>query len=723
MLPDYLVPLALVFGIAMLLPRSWVSGRTPRNMAVVALFLAVAGVAWRYLQWRLGETLPEPGTAIGEQVFFYTVLAIELAVWVETAILFAMLSRRRDNSAAADAGEARLRALAPADHPTVDVFIATYNEDLAVLEKTIVGAAALDWPEDRLRVCVLDDGQRDWLRDYCATKGVDYLTREGNAHAKAGNINAAIARTDGEFFMVLDADFVPQQNFLYRAMGLFADEKVGIVQIPHSFYNADPMQTNLGMRGQMPDDQRLFFGEIMAGRDGWNAAFCCGSNSITRRKAIEAVGGGLPYGSITEDMLLTLAMLRKGYVTRYLNERLAIGLAPESLSAMYVQRARWARGAMQILFLREGPFGPGLKLQHRILFLPTHWLVQPLVVLATLGMPAICLWTGWSPLPGATTEEILSVQLPAVAATMLALRLVAPGSYFPLASTVHTALQTPRTLPTVLTTLVRPHGHAFKVTPKGKAAGNATDRLMSLAPSALVLVTAIGLYLNSDINTRILDTADQLSLTAVWAVLAMLVLSVVQVVAMSPPGEIEEEKFAVDVPCMFGTRPGQRIAATIAHLSVDSATLRLADATDMHRNTRWLRLDIPEVGALKAWLQRVDGNVAHVAFDLPEGERRDQLIRALFTTGLDNSTQTLSAFRVGLGLLARILHTERRIETLRRPKNAPPAWIEVEVARAPIPPELRDAIIRPAAAWTQVAWMLNGMTLIDPATLEGSVEA
>ncbi len=46
-------------------------------------------------------------------------------------------------------------------------------------------------------------------------------------------------------------------------------------------------------------------------------------------KALNAVGGALPTGSITEDMLLTLAMLRKGYITRYLCERLAYGLAPE----------------------------------------------------------------------------------------------------------------------------------------------------------------------------------------------------------------------------------------------------------------------------------------------------------------------------------------------------------------------------------------------------------
>jgi len=83
---------------------------------------------------------------------------------------------------------------------------------------------------------------------------------------------------------------------------------------------------NLALRKTLPDDQRFFFEAIMPSRDGWDAAFCCGSNSVTRRAALRKVGDGLPTGSITEDMLLTLVMLRQGYVTRYLCEHLAFGL-------------------------------------------------------------------------------------------------------------------------------------------------------------------------------------------------------------------------------------------------------------------------------------------------------------------------------------------------------------------------------------------------------------
>ena len=132
----------------------------------------------------------------------------------------------------------------------------------------------------------------------------------------------------------------------------------------------------------------------MPSRDGWDAAFCCGSNSVTRREAMRSIGDALPTQSITEDMLLTLMLLRNGYITRYLCEPLAFGLAPEGIQAFFIQRSRWARGAMQILYLAAGPLGKGLTFMQRLLFLPTHWLTQSLTFFLSSVVPLVFLWTG-----------------------------------------------------------------------------------------------------------------------------------------------------------------------------------------------------------------------------------------------------------------------------------------------------------------------------------------
>ena len=154
----------------------------------------------------------------------------------------------------------------------------------------------------------------------------------------------------------------------------------------------------------------------MPSRDAWDAAFCCGSNSVTRRAALHAIGDALPTQSITEDMLLTMTLLRKGYVTRYLCERLAFGLAPETVDAFFVQRQRWARGAIQILYLASGPFGRGLTLMQRLLFMPTHWLSLGLRSMIALVAPIVFLWTGVSPVFDVTPADVVYYFVPMVLA-------------------------------------------------------------------------------------------------------------------------------------------------------------------------------------------------------------------------------------------------------------------------------------------------------------------
>jgi cellulose synthase (UDP-forming) len=172
-----------------------------------------------------------------------------------------------------------------------------------------------------------------------------------------------------------------------------------------------------------------------------------------------------------------MVLLRHGYVTRYLGERLAVGLAPESLGAYFVQRSRWARGAIQAMYLRDGPLGPGLRLIPRMTFLPLHWISQSLVYTAAMLTPPIYLLTGMAPLLNASTPTVLHYQIPAIVGAVMVVRLFAQSSFVPLAQAAHAVLQAFRLLPVVLGTLIKPHGHVFKVTPKGAdAQGRMLDR-------------------------------------------------------------------------------------------------------------------------------------------------------------------------------------------------------------------------------------------------------
>lgn len=182
---------------------------------------------------------------------------------------------------------ARRRPLPPpaARDKTVDVFIATYNEPLDIVLRTAVAARDITYPH---KTWILDDGDRPEFARAAAVIGVGYITRgpewDGRPRfAKAGNVNNALFQTSGEFIAVLDADQVPSPEFLDRVLGYFHDPEVAFVQTPQQFWNV-PKSDPLGSQAD------LFYGPIQQGKDGWGAAFFCGSNAVLRREALMALG-------------------------------------------------------------------------------------------------------------------------------------------------------------------------------------------------------------------------------------------------------------------------------------------------------------------------------------------------------------------------------------------------------------------------------------------------
>lgn len=638
-------PIALVVGALLLFGKVyyWRAGIVA-TMAAAALY---------YISWRLTETIPWNG---GARELWWPLLClfVELAALFDAAILLAILARPTDRSAEADAGEARLRAQWLADGaslPPVDIFIATYNEPREVLEKSILGCLAVDWPNHQ--VWVLDDGRRQWVHDLCLAKGAGYITRPDNKGAKAGNINHALTVTDAPFVAVFDADFVPRRDFLLRTMGFFDQDKIGIVQVPHSFYNHDPMQTNLGLQQSMPDDQRFFFESIMPGRDGWNAAFCCGSNSVTRRALFENIGGGLPEGSITEDMLLTLASLRRGYITRYLNEPLAHGLAPESTAAFFVQRQRWAQGAIQILYLRDGPLGPNLKLRYRFLFLPTAWLTQGLQSIFTLITPIFFLLFNLSPMTHVDLPSICHYLLPMIVALLSGITLLAPRRYYPLAAQILGMFQTFRILPVALQTLVRPKGLVFKVTPKGaNAAGAAWESTVLMMALSLIAVSVAGLVINISPEYRIVAQEGLLPLVAFWTMVNVLLLLLVSMMCLEKPRIRGEERFALKQPVTLLGNDGQMVRSSRGDISISGLGLESDGNSGLRIGDR-VQVALPDVGIVRGFVRRTGGRIG-IEFDFHAEELRDRLIVSLFTDKIDMNVQRPASFAVALAILKRL---------------------------------------------------------------------
>jgi len=646
-----LAPALLVAAFFLILVSNWPRHRTWTRAITCATVFAVSV---RYLWWRFFETvLPfEDGGIALAWVWFLFI--IEVLAFGEITLFLLTMSRFADRGKEADALQADFAAKPEHEWPTVDVLIPTYDEPIDVLERSIVGALALDYPKDKLQVYVLDDQHRDWLRSYCETKGANYVTRADNRHAKAGNLNNGLRTASGEFVAIFDADFVPYRQFLRRTVPFFIDPTIGIVQTPQHFFNKDPVQSNLGIERFWPDEQRLFFDEMAASRDAWDVSFCCGSSSIMRRRAIDAIGG-IPTESITEDLLTTLAMLNKGYKTRYLNERLSMGLAAENLRAYFIQRSRWCRGGIQSLFVPSGPLrGPGLSLFQRIMFVPLSWLVQYVVRFAILIVPIVYLWTGLAPLYFTSIADIVYYQLPVVLAYFFLMAWITPHRYLPLLSNAVGVFSTFRLLPTVIATLIRPFGEPFRVTPKGsRTEQSAFDSYTFTCIAVLITLTAAGAFINIVPEWAPVRTGEFSIVALYWAGVNVLVLMIAALICFEKP-LAQLDSFVIDEPARV--EAGDRVErGRLATLSLSAAVVSFGHPTAIAAGREML-IDVagfpPLVARADRMMQSAEGLLVRGALRL-DPATHDRLIVKLYTGGYSQEIRKLDRPAIVSGLWKR----------------------------------------------------------------------
>ncbi|MEM8603439.1 MAG: glycosyltransferase family 2 protein [Cyanobacteria bacterium P01_H01_bin.121] len=397
----WLLAIGIVTGLALLARLA-----PPSNQWLRALILSVLiGLTLRYVLWRSCTTLNLSNPLNG--VFSLILLSLELLsianILIQLVCQFQVSDRREEAAEFAEALMAREYL------PSVDILIPTYNESPFILRRTILGCQAQNYgtphgvtngtASGTTTIYLLDDTQRPAMQALAAELGCQYITRPLNAHAKAGNLNHALPLTEGELIAVLDADFVPTENFLTATVGFFQDPQIGLVQTPQCYYNPDPIALNLGLTPYCSHEEEVFFRQIQPVRAGNNAAICVGTSFIVRRSALLAVGGFVT-DSLTEDYFTGVKLAALGYQLVYLNQKLSAGLAAENARDHISQRLRWAQGNLQAFFIDSNPLTiPGLTLRQRFAHLGglLHWLAGA-GRLGFLLMPLVYLVLGAIPL-------------------------------------------------------------------------------------------------------------------------------------------------------------------------------------------------------------------------------------------------------------------------------------------------------------------------------------
>ncbi|MFZ5424981.1 MAG: glycosyltransferase [Patescibacteria group bacterium] len=298
------------------------------------------------------------------------------------------------------------------EFPKVAIMIVGSIEPPEVVENILKAATELDYPN--YEVYFLNDGyvfektkkiKTPWQENNEVAKkyGVTAVTRQEPGGAKSGNVNNALNLVDAPFIALFDTDHVPRADFLTKTMGFFKDEKVAFVQTPQYYQNKD----NSFLTTAAWEQQELFFGPICRGKVRMNATFCCGTNFVARKSAVEEVGG-FPEDNIAEDFIMSYYLHSNGWKSIYWPEVLAEGMAPHNLQDYAKQQYRWARGSLEII-LKHNPLLNrkltwGQKVQY--LYSSGYWL-NGIVILIDALIPVIALSTGLMPVNQNSTNFMI----------------------------------------------------------------------------------------------------------------------------------------------------------------------------------------------------------------------------------------------------------------------------------------------------------------------------
>jgi cellulose synthase/poly-beta-1,6-N-acetylglucosamine synthase-like glycosyltransferase len=289
-------------------------------------------------------------------IFFYSVIQLSLAI--------AYVKNRKKQQS---------RVTPPfdlANAPKVTVQLPMFNE-MYVAERIIETCAEIDYPRDKFQIQVLDDSTdetKDIIANKCAevaARGINiqHVHRTDRTGYKAGALDCAMDKVEGEFIAIFDADFVPSKDFLLRTIPYFT-ENVGVVQTRWGHLNKDySLLTELqafGLNGHFAIEQ--------GGRNasGHYINFN-GTAGVWRRATIDDAGGW-EHDTITEDLDLSYRAQMKGWRFVYLEEVESPAELPITMSALKSQQHRWMKGGAEVFIKmwKRLATTKGLKIGDRI---------------------------------------------------------------------------------------------------------------------------------------------------------------------------------------------------------------------------------------------------------------------------------------------------------------------------------------------------------------------
>jgi cellulose synthase (UDP-forming) len=338
-----------------------------RHLNLARLVSVLVVVAGGHYLWVRATTIGVTGTF---GLAFYAVECLAFAVLLLSALLLA----RAGGRSAAVRGPVS---------GTLDVFVTVCGEPAEMVERTLRAALAIEYPH---RTYLLNDGfladMDNWeeIEQLAEGYGVRSFTRSAGRRGKAGNLNHALERTDGDFVVTIDADHLATPDLGDETLGYFVDGQVAFVCTSQLFRTTRADVLN--------NREPLFYRFLQPAKDADSSAFSCGNGTVYRRAALERVGGFSEW-NLVEDLHTSYVLHAAGWRSVYHPSPVTIGSAPETASVFLRQRLRWATDSTRLL-TRDSPLlKRGLSPMQRLHYLHTtsYYLLAGLQLCFLIGPP------------------------------------------------------------------------------------------------------------------------------------------------------------------------------------------------------------------------------------------------------------------------------------------------------------------------------------------------
>lgn len=270
-----------------------------------------------------------------------------LALYAEVFFLITFFEHREKSKSIAEAPAAATKAKLP----SVSVIVPVWNEEATVL-KTVFSILKLNYPKDKLKILIVDDGSTDntWniVQRFDKNKQVKLLRKENGGKHTA--LNYALRYVDTDVVGCLDADSFVHPEALRRLVAKFEDPKV--MAVTPSIKAFEP-RGFLGLIQKAEYIFGIFLRKVFVSLDA--IYITPGPLSIFRREVFERLGG-YKHAHNTEDMEIAMRMQKNGMKIANVHNAFIYTTIPTNLRSLYKQRLRWTYGFFRNAFDYRGMF-------------------------------------------------------------------------------------------------------------------------------------------------------------------------------------------------------------------------------------------------------------------------------------------------------------------------------------------------------------------------------